>query len=707
MGTTAWRSSIDAQEGPLAMSNTNFRIHPAIGFARVGNSPEYYLEPVTQAALAVPGGGQVLGGLPVKPGTESEPIGSADLRDANGALKRQAARFKIYAYPEQARETWPMGVPGQEIRIGSRIDGKTVVDIVWTVHLANKKANWYVIPEDNGIDAYKDGATPALRNPQDGPDIGATRRLTTLVIDPGPRTVHGADAAPVAFDQATPASYWNGDTIAPLPDYPVSFPADHFDKLDCPDGPIDTLGELQTDGYGRLIVTGGYGRACGRIDPATGQAYPLDSDIDNDGWFDDASDGPVHAVLCFDDGSHQIVQGHAWVTATDPAFAPQTLNAVSLWDDMHDVWVRHLALQPSLFSDNQFQAGYQPSFTDELQPIFRAAAMQQWNTNLNASGIGGHASVGAINADTSPASTPLAGLSIIRDPNKDEFQDPYKMPLSLGDAGQSFMALRKTQYFFLTQWNAGRFSGSGQLPLNAGEYLDKTVLVNCLGGRFSPGIDLTFITRDPALYVQDWQTSGTGPFRIQPRRLDYSRARLDQPFLGVGYVPDIANNPLGDQAPVDTHPGSPGLEPGDASKFMALPWHTDYNSCATHQPSPTPPRNTTLYWSWPAQRPVAVYAAEDVVDGKLPSQQRFSVRGPGTGTHPFDPAQVGRFQQRIGMVESWHKIGVVVQGTAIDASEGGPFSGDYYLEVQSQLANDGGDPVVPWPNTVNDGGSAD
>lgn len=688
------------------MSSSNFRIHPAIGFARVGNSPEYYLEPVTQAALPVPGGnGNVRGGLPVKPGTESDPIGSSDLRDAKGALKRQAARFKIYAYPEQHVETWPMGVNGQEIRIGSSIDGKTVTDIVWTVHLANKKANWYVIPEDNGIDSYKNGGTPALRNLQDGANIGAASRLTNLVIDPGPRTVRGANAAPVAFDQATPASYWSGSGVAGVPDYPVSFPGDHFEKLDCPDGPIDTLGELQTDGYGRLIVTGGYGRACGRIDPDTGQPYPLGSDIDNDGWFDDASDGPVYATLLFGDGSNQLVQGHAWVTATDPAYAPQTLNAVSLWDDMHDVWVRHLALQPALFSGNQFQAGYQPSFDDELYPIFRSAAMQQWNTNLNATGSGGHDTVGNITASTDPASTPLYGLSVIRDPNKDQSQDSYKMPLSLGDAGESFMSLRKTQYFFLTRWNAGQFNATGHLALNEGEYLDKTVLVNCLGGRFSPGIDLTFITRDPALYVQNWQTSGTGPFRIQPRQLDYASASRSQPFLGVGYVPNIANNPLGDQSPVDTHPGSPGLEPGDASKFMALPWHTDYNSCATHQPSPLPPGNNTLYWSWPAQRPVAVYVAADVVDGKLPQQQRFSVRGPGTGTTPFDPAQVGRYQQRIGMVESWHKIGVVIQGSAIDASDGGPFGSDYYLEVQSQLENQGGDPVVPWPNTVNVGGS--
>ncbi len=684
--------------------STNFRIHPAIGFARVGNSSEYYLEPVTMASLPVPGSSSdTMGGLPVKPGTENETVTSADLRDASGALKRQAARFKIYAYDIQAPETYPMGVSGQEIVIGSTIDGKTVTDIVWTVHLANKKANWYIIPESNGIDAYTQGETPPIRNPQMGTDIGASERLQKLVIDPGPRTVHGASAAPVSFDAATPATYWDNG-IQAVPNYPKSFPLDHFPNMDCPDGPIETLGELQTDAQGRLIVTGGYGKACGWIDPNTGQPFPLNSDIDNDGWFDDGSDGPVYATVVFNDGSAQVVQGHAWVTATDPAYAPQTLNAVSLWDDIHDVWVRHLNLQPKLFANNQFQASYMPSFRNEIFPIFRSAAMQMWNTNLNVTGITAHGAVDQIKPTDDPATTILAGLGFIRNPNDEsQSQDGRLMPLSLGDAGESFMSLRKTQYFYLTQWNAKHFDPTVSLSLNAGEYLDKTMLVNCLGGRFSPGIDLTFIVRDPALYVQDWQTSGTGPFRIFPKPLDYAAAQPGVPFLTAGYTPNIVNNPLGNASPIDTNPGSPGLEPGDASKFMALPWHTDYNSCATHQPDPTPQFNNTLYWSWPAQRPVAVYVADEVKDGKLPDQQRFSVRGEGTRTDPFDPAEVGRFQERIDMVKHWHEIGIIVQGTAIDSSDGGPYSADFYLEVKSQFGNDA-DPVVPWPNTVAPGG---
>ena len=49
-----------------------FRVHPAIGIARVGNSDEYYVAPETVAGLPVDGLGSLTGGLPIKAGTESE-----------------------------------------------------------------------------------------------------------------------------------------------------------------------------------------------------------------------------------------------------------------------------------------------------------------------------------------------------------------------------------------------------------------------------------------------------------------------------------------------------------------------------------------------------------------------------------------------------------------------------------------------------------
>src|SRR5687767_7490651 len=96
-----------------------FRIHPAVGIARVGNSEEYVIAPETMAGSPSPiaHNPALTGGLPIREGTESDPVRSSDLRDDSGALKRHAARFRIFAYPELAEETWPRG-DGKEISIG-------------------------------------------------------------------------------------------------------------------------------------------------------------------------------------------------------------------------------------------------------------------------------------------------------------------------------------------------------------------------------------------------------------------------------------------------------------------------------------------------------------------------------------------------------------------------------------------------------------
>ena len=656
-----------------------YRVHPAIGIARVGNSEAYYLGPETAAGLPLPGqpDNPARGGLPINPDTNAT-ITSKDLRDANGAFKRQAARFRVFQYRNETVGSYPCG-QGTEITIGSTVNGKTVRDIVWTVHVANKKANTYILVEKSpnaGIVSYQNGHLPTIRNKSlEKGDPNNPARLTMLTIDPGPRTISGSNTGNVKFDKATAASiYEAGSGIKQLGNYPKSFPGDSFAKLYCPAGPIDTLGELRTDKEGRLLVLGGYGRACGwDVTPPY-----LDDDVNNDNWFDDASDGPVSAVLVLDDNSVQAVQVGAWVVTTDPGYAPQTLNVVSLWDDVYDTWVRELALAPALYAPDVpggFLPSYKPPFADQLQPIFQSVALQQWNINLNDYGIREHNKVGQITAATIPSNFPLIGY--IRNPN-DKAQwskGPPLMPGSLGDSNQDFLVVSKTQYFLLQQWQKNSYSPGPGPALGPGEYLDKVVLQNCLGGRFSPGIDLTFIVRDPDLYIKEWQSSG--PFRIKPKPLAYNGVQKGVPLLTEGYVP--------------LHTGNAGAEPGDISKFMAIPWHTDYNSCATHPPTDNPTEGTTLYWSWPAQRPVAVYPAKLNPSG-APTKQLWSVRGPGTAS-PL-PQNWGRYQERINMVLNWSRIGVVLQGNAID---GGSYSADFYLEVES-LLEDSGDPVEPYPN---------
>ena len=112
------------------MAITSVKIHPAIGVARLGNSPdEFFIGPERLWEPPDPPGG---------------------FKDANCRVKRQAARFRVYAYHDDGST--------EELTAAD-------ADISWTVHLVNKKA--------------------VSRNP--GTPAG------DLTIDPGPRTLDGPD----------------------------------------------------------------------------------------------------------------------------------------------------------------------------------------------------------------------------------------------------------------------------------------------------------------------------------------------------------------------------------------------------------------------------------------------------------------------------------------------------------------------------------
>jgi len=746
-----------------------FRIHPTIGIARVGNSQEFNLAPESLTGMYDAERG-ITGGLPIKAGTENDPIQSSDLRDKKGALKKQAARFKIFHYPE-APSTYPSG-HGAEVKVGSKVGNAVVKEIIWTVHLANKKSGGYVLENPNlkyskgvdpdtyvdsdvpYIDGYKHGTNPFVPGeknvfpPFRNADISGEPRLRKLTIDPGPRAISGTSAAQINFDLNTDASFYE-DALGQINtcDYLKSFPAQHFAELYCPSGPIETLGALQTDAGGRLLVLAGPGRAVSWYPQDTRMVSPTD----NDGWFDDTADGPVFAQIKLSDGTSVEAEG-AWVVSTDPAYAPQILNSVSLWDSIYDIWVRELALVPELFR-KKFNPKYQVCFQSDIQPFLVSAMLQEWTTNWPANATSRHKSIGELTTLKD-----FEYFDFIRTEKDSSSQS--KMPLALGDSGQSFLTPTPTQsHLFGVAYKNGETAKPE--TLGGGELLDKASLMNCLGGRFSPGIDMTFIVQQTDLYKNAW--GEVGPFRINAKKIDYSSVLNNTPALSVGYIP-CQDNP-------------DGIEPGDTSKYMALPWHADYNSCAVHGAKPYPENPGTLYWSWPAQRPYAVRVADEVqsnysfdedsisaltedASGKLPkgilkskllayletnaasllaigpyskkqcvdaipelsddtsnsqvfkdfmmrrvvteiaSPHRFSVRGNKTSGAFGD--QSGIFFDHLDMVKNWSDIGVVIQGKAVDTAEIDPTEQDYFLETVSQLQGTGErDIVAPWPDFPN------
>ncbi|MFO1080738.1 MAG: LodA/GoxA family CTQ-dependent oxidase [Reyranellaceae bacterium] len=671
---------------PEAPSAVTFRIHPAIGIARIGNSPAFYYAPETESGSLPDTGEALWGGLPLDP-RSGDPVTAEDFRDADGRLKRQAVRFRLYAYTGAGYATGE----NHEIILGAVIGGRTVKDIRWSVHVANKKLNNYTMegPPDvfPGIAAYQDGKLPAVRWPAKGP-LEGEERLRTLVIDPGPRALSARfDAGrTIAFDRATPASCLDAKgAIAAVPDYPKSFPADHFD-LDVPLRPLDSLGEIRTEAAtGRLIFSPGYGNTVGIKIGGRVPSLEEASAAENDQWFDDVSDGPVSATIVFEDGSTAVAAG-AWAHAGAPGFAPQTRNVVTAWDEVYDTFVRHLGLLPTLFEGGDFDPSYVASFDDDIRPVFAAVMLQRWNTNLPAAAVRAHDAIGAIEPADDPTRRIPNFAALIRNPAApDQFATGSPlMPLALGDETKPFLTVTHTQYFLLRQWHRGRFTAASRTRLGPGEALDRIALANCLGGRFSPGIELSYPLRDPGLYEPDWRRSPGGPFRIRAAPLDYTTARRDKPFLGVGYVP-LRGRPL---------------EPGDLSKFMAVPWHTDYNHCAVHPLSPNPRDDSKLYWSWPAERPVMVHphalARFDRESGWQPGPQLYAVRGDGTTS--VYPANAGRFQAQRDFVRQWYKVGFVVQASRIDPRARPAAAADPFLEVACGFPASADQAVASWPS---------
>jgi hypothetical protein len=297
----------------------------------------------------------------------------------------------------------------------------------------------------------------------------------------------------------------------------------------------------------------------------------------NDYWHDDASDGPVTAQVVLRNGLSVPVKASAWVLVTPPDFAPGTDNLVTLYDVLRAVAV----------GQNWLQEPADVSFTRDVYPIFARLVSYQW---VSAKALIGHGPGQPGNltdalalldpntshglADNSAASKPLRQHVFARLRNPLPANDAeataqanlFYMPQLSGDDGDITQGFPKTwfsvlpsQYDKLRRWADGDFvadwPGSppaapalADIPLpDLPAALDRAALEHGVGGPFFPGIEMTYISRDPTLYSE--------PFRLRSN-----------------------------------------LEPGDVTRWMAVPWQADFNQCVDH-------------W-WPAQRP------DDVITGR-------------------------------------------------------------------------------------------
>jgi len=512
-----------------------YRIHPAIGVARMGDSPDDYFIGPEAPGLA-----------PVLARAGEPPPAEPRYKDSQHRIKRQGARFRVYEYRYSSAN----------VLKGVREITAADAQIDWTVHLANRKA------------AGPNFAGTGRRNP------GVA--TSTLIIDAGPQKIAGANR-------------------------PMKRLSGKFRGVTVP------LGDLLTDRAGRLIVLGGFGRS---------QSVPagrmLTHFANNDGWCDDASDGPVSATVRLKGTKQTIRAESAWVLVAPPDFAPPIENVITLYDVVHDVAAK---LHPSL----RLRKKTPVSFTRQVYPLLRRVCLNIWVNYLTGRGHGPETDDYFIAPDL---------LALLSNNSKEDHEDDHDeeahehhhdhdvdistpagrrrhifehlrnphggggdMPMLNPQRGPGAPALPDFQYEVMRRWADGDFDadwpGSEPSPVALEDTpaadrpaaLDRSALEACVGAAFFPGIEASQIMRDKSTY------DSKRPYRISTK-----------------------------------------LKPGALTEIMAVPWQADFRECSTN-------------W-WPAQRPNEVLR-----DGPNPVHW------------------VPTNWRRETMVERWSRLGFIVKKT--------------------------------------------
>lgn len=586
------------------------KIFPPIGISRLGNSDkEYFIGPEHPDQLAIPHDGQ--------------------FKDSAGRIKRQAARFRVYAFDEHHN------VLGEVTAHIPTIDEKLAI-IEWHVELANKKASWHRFEGSQrvaNILRYGASSVSGLAADTVGRSGGAAAAERVEAIDRHERRRRGRSTSPLD----STADDREASVVAEVPfatrdldsedkDIPlrrnlsvtgdqrhglnITPAAQKITGIDQP--PVEFrgefsfknstekvyLGELQTDEGGRLLVLGGRG-----ISSSTEEENDLRHYANNDGWYDDISDGPIMATVRIG-GKPIEVRGSAHVIVAPPHYSPATKSVVTLYDEMLQTlidnpqvpWPHEFGVQPSLD---------QPiSFTSDIYPILNRLSLYQWVSEKayrgHRSGSGKRGDTGldlmkrlsSSDAAREPASLQKHIFSRVRIPVKHALLSAeYKgerlesgdhlakvqanlhyMPPLAGDEGEeispgdakTWLSVTPLQYEYLKRWKEGEFVDDWKEAPRASSLEDESVkdqpfiltkaaLQGAQGGAYLPGIEVTSITREKAFYSE-------------------------------AFRPDIDR-----------------YKAGDITKWMALPWQADFYECSSH-------------W-WPTVRPdevVPIYEFEKI-----------------------------------------------------------------------------------------------
>ncbi|WP_425073366.1 LodA/GoxA family CTQ-dependent oxidase [Sagittula sp. S175] len=596
-----------AAEAPIPLTKDQIaricevRIHPGIGVARVGNSTQgghdgYYIGPEVMHPRRTAFGAS---------------------RDPGGALKRQVARFRVYGYDKHGK-------------VVAEVQHSDTAQINWSVHVSNRKAQWYE------FDAAMDlPATAEISVPRRNPKVSGSGRAA-LCIDPGVTRISGLSMNDSSYAM-------NG-----------SF-----------QGTQVYLGELRTDPVGRLMVFPGHGvSASPSNQPVFDPTHPA-SFNNAAGWYDDIADGPVHATVRI--GDQEFRADPAWVTSAPPNYAPDLTS----WRTMDDL------LRSVYITAGMMDFPKRISFARDVQPVLERMSALQWVNKGIAAMFGAE---GPLNFGDDALMRKLSFA-----PESSLYPDPYaelrrrvyagfrstaghdmdigSWPWEYGDtygysnaaddsaeiAAQSYLRLPPYYDYILTRWVRGDFVSDydpkrthpealDEVDLqDQPEMLDRAAMHFCLADAFHPGCELTWPMRHASMFRAPYRIRERAEGKAEP---DYGATLTQTEVLRMG-------GPLYAQGP------------GDLTRWMALPWQGDTAYCRSGYDMEYDPYVPTY---WPARVPNQVLTLIDyqtLCDTRRPMDERIAAFHNRPAWLRQLPSQDPAPEQMMYMIQHFGELGVL------------------------------------------------
>ena len=584
----------------------SIRIHPGIGIARLGNSDEFYIGPEAPGVVVDPGGSNGPG-----------PNGGT-YRDSGARLKRQAQRYRVYAYDAH-----------EKVVAELTSDSEFVKFIRWRVHVRNMKAANFALQGPYLFDPDK------LRNPSIQPGMKPIER-DKLIIDPGVHTIASGQAGPVIM---------KGDVFTGIEKgrLPGQLRFEGFTPKD-PSKEVEVtykaakdieLGRLHLDSKGRLLFVPAPGKGECVTTPKVALSNPSETvnppngpedgknPLTNQfayfnvpGWWDDTCGGEIDVTVTLRDGTVLSTRDNvksatdegtrnphagAWIVTAPPKFAPHMYHVVSILDRVYEC-----------FPEAYPYAKQKTNFYRDVYPLFAKAVNYGW--------------VSAAAAGVTPETRDVA-----HGPKQQGNLLNSAYMAALMDPGEKSKSTRRTVYELMRHapGKRGRLVDSLMPPppkrptswkdeeFKREEEDFKMPKLWGTGGKPAQNRQLGVSLPDQFLSLTEWQLNhlkewADGNFEVgvpprpvaleslplaeQPHALDSSAL---EPTVGGGFHPGIEFPYLiiYRETFAEAFRVNKGIEPGALAAYMSSPWQGDFWSCNTA-------------W-WPTERPDIVFEYDE------------------------------------------------------------------------------------------------